>query len=175
MQRPALSKTLSAAEFESWYWLKSELVSFCRSQGLGTGGSKEEMATRISAHLSFRPPPPHQAKRTATSKMPDEFELSSVIGSGWRCTQPLRRFFQSHVGTSFRFNEALRTYISTGSGRTLNEALAHYNQSISAGPRPIAKQFEFNNHMREYRTLHPGSTHAEAVSAWWAKRGKAGA
>jgi SAP domain-containing new25/Domain of unknown function (DUF6434) len=173
MQRPALSKSLSVAEFESWYWLKSELQAFCRFQGIGTGGSKEDLVARIVAHLSFQPPPTYKTRRVAADQMPVEFELDSVIGSGWRCTQALRRFFQSHVGTSFRFNEALRTFIGSGSGRTLNEALEHYKQSIAYGPRPIAKQFEYNNHMREYRRLNPGSSHAEAVSAWWAKRGKA--
>jgi len=176
MQRPALSKALAAAEFKSWYWLKSELQAFCRSQGIGTGGSKEELTARIVAHLSSEVQrPTRRVKRVAATQMPAEFAIETVIGDGWRFTRALRRFFEFHIGKSFRFNEPLRTFIKTGAGHTLGEALALYRKSLAVGPRPIAKQFEYNSHMREYRRLNPKSTHAEAVSAWWVKRGKAGA
>ncbi|MGE0313396.1 MAG: DUF6434 domain-containing protein [Lautropia sp.] len=107
--------------------------------------------------------------------MPTKFELETVIGEGWRCTQELRRFFELHFGRGFGFNESLRTFIASSTGSTLAEALAHYKQSLASGPRPISAQFEYNNHMREYRKNNPSSTHAQAVAAWWTKRGKPGA
>ena len=38
--RPILNKQTGADEFILYYWLKEELVSFCKEQGLSTGGSK---------------------------------------------------------------------------------------------------------------------------------------
>lgn len=172
MQRPILSTGLSEAEFERWYWLRSELQAFCRAQGVSAAGPKQELAARIAALLSSRPHDAPSPKRTQPATMPSTFTPNTVIGSGWRCSQDLRRFFQSHVGTTFTFNEPLRTFLKFGTGRTLAEALAHYKGSLVAGPRPIDSHFEYNNHMREYRRSHPSSTHAEAVSAWWVKRGK---
>jgi len=175
MQRPALSKHLSEAEFRAWYWLKSELVNFCKIEGLPVIGPKQELAEIISAYLGSRQLPVRTRSIAQTGKMPASFSPETVIGNGWRCSQALRSFFESQVGKGFGFNEPLREFIKSGAGRTLGEALEHYRQSLAAGPRPISEQFEYNNHMREYRMLNPSSTHAQAVAAWWAKRGETGA
>ncbi len=172
MNRPALSRALSEPEFQRWYWLKEELATFCRAEGLSASGSKQELASSISAHLASRQIPMHTRRKAYSTDMPSTFELETVIGEGWRCTQALRSFFVLKVGERFGFNEPLRNFIKSGSGLTLAEALAHYQHSLLAGPRPIAEQFEYNNHMREYRKANPSSTHAQAVSAWWEKRGK---
>ena len=175
MDRPALTRASSEADFKAWYWLKAELVAFCRAEGLPASGSKHELEATISAYLASRELPSRSRRRKHVAEMPSSFSPETIIGDGWRCTQALRRYFESQVGKGFRFNEPLRNFIRSGSGRTLGEALEHYRQSLVAGPRPIASQFEYNNHMREYRKANPGSTHAQAVSAWWKKRGKPGA
>ena len=172
MQRPILSTSLSEAEFERWYWLKAELQAFCRAQGVSAAGPKLELSARIAALLSSRPHHPPRPKPSRSAAMPSSFTPETVIGHGWRCSQDLRRFFESHFGKSFAFNEPLRNFVKVGVGQTLAEALALYEQSLVAGPRQIAPQFEYNNHMRDYRSTHPSSTHADAVSAWWARRGK---
>lgn len=50
--RPELTSALAASDFRSFYWLKEELIRFCRSQGLNTQGSKQELATRIAHYLA---------------------------------------------------------------------------------------------------------------------------
>ena len=110
-----------------------------------------------------------------SANMPSTFRLTTIICEGWRCTQALRVFFEAQTGKGFRFNAPLRDFIKSGAGRTLAEALAHYRHSLTAAPGPIAEQFEYNNHMRAYRRANPSCTHAQVVSAWWAKRGKQGA
>ena len=49
--RPILNKQTGADEFILYYWLKEELVSFCKEQGLSTGGSKEELTKRVLEYL----------------------------------------------------------------------------------------------------------------------------
>ena len=49
--RPELSRTLSAEVFRQWYWLKEELVQFCRDNGLPVSGGKTELAERIASYL----------------------------------------------------------------------------------------------------------------------------
>jgi hypothetical protein len=171
MERPPLTSALSSAEFRSWYWLKSELVAFCRAAGLSPSGSKRELAERIDAQLGGRQRVRVPRERRAAAAMPERFELSSEIGEGWRCSQALREFFREHVGASFHFNGALRDFIRTGAGRTLAEALAHYESSRAAPTREIGEQFEYNRHTRAFFTANPGATRQQARDAWWAMRG----
>ena len=46
-ERPELSGDISAEVFRNYYYLKEELVKFCRKYGLQTTGSKQELTDRI--------------------------------------------------------------------------------------------------------------------------------
>lgn len=174
-QRPRLTAGLTEAAFGHWYWLKSELVAFCRAHHLSATGSKQLLAARIAAHLAARPLPHVVEQAKPRSDMPTELKLGTRIGTGWKCNQRLRGFFVSHCGTRFHFNGPLRDFIANSAGRTLGDAVTRYQQSLSEGPRSISRQFEYNTHMREFRQRNPGGSHANAVAAWWAKRGEASA
>ena len=50
-ERPELNQELDAATFRKIYYLKQELVSFCREKGLPTSGSKTELTDRIAYFL----------------------------------------------------------------------------------------------------------------------------
>ncbi|MEM7292167.1 MAG: DUF6434 domain-containing protein, partial [Pseudomonadota bacterium] len=102
------------------------------------------------------------------------FEASTLIGENWRCTQALREFFTVEFGKSFRFNQALRTFIATQVGHTLEDAMACYRESLIDNKKPIAKQFEYNIHMRQFYRDNPGASHTDAVVAWWEKRANRG-
>ena len=102
--------------------------------------------------------------------MPDTFSKETLVGANWRCSQSLRAFFQEQVGGSFHFNKALRDFISTKEGHTLSEAIECYKASLYDQNQPIAEQFEYNRHIREFHLKNPGASHKEAVNAWWAKR-----
>ena len=45
--RPILNKTISIKDLKEFYWLKEELVKFCRIEGLKTTGGKIEITKRI--------------------------------------------------------------------------------------------------------------------------------
>jgi hypothetical protein len=168
MSRPLLTEHTSAHDFASFYWLKEELVAFCRAQGLSTQGSKQELSARIRQFLESgtvqKPTPP--ATRKAT--MPGAFTRQSVIAPGWRCSQVLRAFFEREIGTGFHFDEVMREFIHHGAGKTLDEAIATW-EAAQAGPqqpKEIAPQFEYNRYLREYFSVHPGATLDEAIQAW---------
>ena len=50
-ERPILNKQLNSAAFRSFYWLKEELVEFCRSNGIPINGGKLEITERIAYFL----------------------------------------------------------------------------------------------------------------------------
>src|ERR1041385_3706973 len=51
VQRPALELGMDAKDFVRFQWLKSELVAFCRANGLPTGSSKADLTERIATFL----------------------------------------------------------------------------------------------------------------------------
>ena len=52
--RPDLTRQLSAQDFRDYYWLKEELLAFCRAQGLSTLGSKAAL-TATGSPAFWRP------------------------------------------------------------------------------------------------------------------------
>jgi hypothetical protein len=51
MKRPALSDQLSVDDFKDFYWLKKELIAFCKTKGINQTGGKLEIAERIITFL----------------------------------------------------------------------------------------------------------------------------
>jgi hypothetical protein len=47
-----------------------------------------------------------------------------------------------------------------------------YKASLAITQRPIAKQFEYNTHVREFHKKNPNASHADAVGSWWKKIGE---
>src|SRR5438128_5629029 len=94
-ERPTLTTQTSPRDFRAFYWLKEELIAFCRAHGLRTTGSKQQLNARIEHFLSTgsaqldEPLLPRQPRHA----MPTAFAPETVIGQGWRCSEPLRAFF----------------------------------------------------------------------------------
>ena len=165
--RPALSADLPAETFEDWYWLRSELTAFCRAEGLRATGSKGELAARVSAYLRTGTRCDRSAPRPRRARMPERFDEATVVGEGWRCSQPLRAFFEARLGPGFRFDAAMRALIASGAGLTLAQVMErHAAQRAAPGRSEIAPQFEYNRFMRAFSQERPGASHADAVAAW---------
>jgi hypothetical protein len=173
MQRPTLTTTLDAGEFLRWYWLRAELVTFCRQVVLSTSGIKPELTERIAAHLGGKKPPA-VSKTVRNAVMPSEFTLHTRIGAGWRCGPALGAFMRAHCGKSFRFNAAVRHFVHHEVGRTLGEAVECFRKSVAPGaPKStIPKQLEYNQHTRAFYEANPGASRQEVLQAWWARRAR---
>ncbi|PIE85898.1 MAG: hypothetical protein CSA05_03185 [Bacteroidia bacterium] len=52
MDKPILDKEISLEDFNDFYWLKKELVYFCRTIGISSTGGKIEISNRIRTYLS---------------------------------------------------------------------------------------------------------------------------
>ena len=164
--RPHLDRSLASEAFLDHYWLKEELVAFCRSQGLIASGAKADLSARIAGLLSGSTVPATRPK-TPRARMPSAFSPDSVIEPGWRCSQDLRAFFTTQLGGPFRFDRFMRDRISHGAGQTLGQVLQAWAVNArQATPSEIEPQFEYNRFMREFRSLRPDAAHAEVVAAW---------
>ena len=173
-KRPALTKSLSDTTFRDFYWLKAELQDFCSKHGLGTVGTKAELADRVAHYLRTGQPSAKHSHRQKYKQMPATFSLESVITPGWRCTSALREFLIEHIGPSFRFNKVMRQFIHERPGCTLADAIAAYlNEKRNRPTANIGPQFEYNRFTREYWLKNPDATRNEVVAAWYEFRNTA--
>ncbi len=175
LARPALTPDLPPASFRNFYWLKEELTAFCQQNGLSTAGSKMEISARIEHFLTTGTAPVAETvpgRRVSVGKLPEALRRETVIGPGWRCSEPLRAFFVHEIGPQFHFNGVMRDFIKDGAGKTLQDAIDAWQNDRNApqAETEIALQFEYNRHIREFHKTHPGSTRQDAIAAWKNKR-----
>ncbi len=109
MARPQLDKNLSAKSFEEFYWLKEELVIFCRKIGISSSGGKRDISDRISKFLQTGEivTKSKRGKAKATSCFDWKNETLSVkttITDNYKNTENVRAFFQQVIGKQFKFN-----------------------------------------------------------------------
>lgn len=174
IERPKLSEHLDAREFLRWYWLKSELLAFARSLGIRSGGSKELLTRRIAATLDGHPfAEPEQTKPHAARQLSGALDATTVIPKGQRCSAVVRAWFVSEVGSSFRFDQAMREFFALTDGtQTLRDALDHYHLNRADRSREIASQFEYNRFTKAWWDAHPNGSRDAMLAAWHEYRTK---
>lgn len=172
MSRPPLTPQISVSNFQACYWLKEELVAFCRAVGLSTAGTKQELAARICDYLQQKPITPASRAPKPRGKMPTPLTRATVIDATFRCSQELRRFFEAEIGPNFHFDAFMRDLVKNGQGKTLEQAINawHAHQQTPKTETEIEAQFEYNRHISQFFKDNPGKTFQDAVAAWKAKK-----
>lgn len=175
-ERPNLTANLDSDTFQSYYYLKEELVAFCREQQLQTTGGKAELTGRIAAYLATG----ERKTSTLQKKAPAEIgELSpeSVIEENFVCSERHRAFFKAAIGKGFSFNVPFQTWLKENAGKTYQDAIEAYRQLLAAkkqGETKIDKQFEYNTYIRAFFKENEGKTLQDAICCWNYKRGQKG-
>ena len=168
-QRPELTaRRLTGAELQRWYWLRSELADLARQMRISPSGSKQELTARLALALDGVPVPvPNSSRRrTPARQLTGPVDLATVIPVGQRSSQLLREFFQAQIGSGFRFDGAMRAFITNNPGQTLGDAVAYWHTSRSHEQKDIEPQFELNRFTRQWHLDHPGSSRVELLQAW---------
>ena len=99
-ERPDLNKELDGETFRSFYYLKEELVEFCRDNNLPVSGGKIELTDRIACFLDTGKVLETSAKRKATIDVGLITE-NTLIESNIVCSEKHRAFFKEKIGKSF--------------------------------------------------------------------------
>lgn len=109
--RPNLTKDISVEGFKDFYWLKEELQSFCRENGISASGSKIEISNRIETFLRTGEIKNPTRKSKANKKMEPQVDLSldTVITENHRCSQNVRAFFKTVI-PKFHFSTYIQNY-----------------------------------------------------------------
>ncbi len=106
-RRANLDKQLDSDTFRSFYYLKEELVDFCRENGLSTSGGKIEITDRIAYFLDTGKVLPASAK-IKSAAMIGVINKNIKIEPDFVCSEKHRAFFKEKIGKSFSFNVAFQ-------------------------------------------------------------------
>ena len=170
--RPELSTDLSSKEFLEYYYLKEELVGFCRENGLPASGGKVELTERIAYFLDTGKIKETKTVRTQKPKI-SAITTESIIEPNFVCSELHRAFFKREVGESFSFNVAFQKWLKSNSGKTYADAIAAYKEiqaTKKSGKKDIDKQFEYNTYVRDFFDDNKGASLADAIKCWKYKK-----
>lgn len=171
-QRPVLDKHLDSKTFRSFYYLKEELVDFCRKNSLPVSGGKIEITDRIACFLDTGEIQAAPKVKRKTMTVSDITE-NTIIEADFVCSEKHRKFFKEHIGNSFSFHVAFQKWLKSNAGKTYKEALAAYYQILEdkkKGKTKIDKQFEYNTYIRAFFEDNQGRTLEEAIKCWKYKK-----
>ncbi len=174
--RPELTSKTNADDFKNYYYLKEELMSFCRENGLPSSGSKAELTERIACFLETGEILSSTAKRKVCADIGDITE-SSIIEENIVCSEKHRAFFKEKIGGSFSFNVAFQKWLKSNAGKTYADAIAAYHRIMEEkkkGRTVIDRQFEYNTYIRDFFDDNHGRTLDDAIRCWKYKKNLAG-
>ena len=164
-ERPILSKNLTSAEFRNYYYLKQELIDFCRENSLPVSGGKPELADRIAYFLDtgkiLRP----TAKKKPTVKI-GEIKDDTAIEQNIVFSEKHRAFFEERIGKGFSFNVPFQSWLKSNAGKTYADAVEAYykiKKEKKTRKTEIGKQFEYNTYIRAFFEDNRGKSLNDAV------------
>ncbi|SEV85264.1 hypothetical protein SAMN05216413_0271 [Ruminococcaceae bacterium KH2T8] len=170
--RPDITNNLSSKDFREYYYLKEELVQFCRENGLPTSGGKQELTERIAFFLDTGKV--QKAKTVSTRKQNiNGITKESIIESGFVCSELHRAFFKKEIGDSFSFNVAFQKWLKSNAGKTYEDAIAAYKEIKAAKKTEktsIGRQFEYNTYIRDFFEDNKGASLDDAIKCWKYKK-----
>lgn len=170
--RPDLNKKLDSKTFRNYYYLKEELIDFCRENGLPVSGGKIEITDRIAHFLDTG----EVLSISITKKKApviSGIDEDTRIETDFVCSEMHRAFFKEHIGNSFSFNVDFQKWLKSNAGKTYKEAIAAYYDILEEkkrGKTKIDKQFEYNTYIRDFFADNQGKTLEDAIQCWKYKK-----
>lgn len=154
--RPNLTKDISVENFKDFYWLKEELQSFCRDNGLSATGSKIEISDRIETFLRTGQikKPIRNSKVNKKIEQKVDLNFDTVITENHRCSQDVRAFFKTVI-PKFHFSTYIQNYFKNNIGKTYRDVINSWYEEEERKKDPsykkkIAPQFEYNQFIRDF-------------------------
>lgn len=171
-ERPVLDKNLDSKTFRDFYYLKGELVNFCRENNIPVSGGKIEITDRIAYFLDTGKILSAQTARKK-SMVISTISEDTKIEANFVCSEKHRAFFREHIGSGFSFNVAFQKWLKSNTGKTYKEAIAAYYQILEnkkKGKTKIDKQFQYNTYIRDFFADNKGKSLEEAIKCWKYKK-----
>ena len=179
MNRPNFESIKSGAEFNQWYWLKTEMVDICKKSGLPAHGRKFDLRDRIMHALD------HDGQIKPAEKKPDpiskfnwaraELTLETRITDNLSFGPNFRKFMTREIGPKFTCHSDFMDWVRSNVGKTLQEAISAWQQLESRKDNPdfkrnIAENNMYSQYIRDFMEDNPDQTLKEVRKYWLLKR-----
>ena len=170
--RPNLDNSLDSKTFKEYYYLKEELVNFCRKNNLQTTGGKIELTERIAKFLETgeRTYKSHNIRKNVII---DEITIHTIIEENFVCSEKHRAFYKEKIGNNFSFNVAFQKWLKSNSGKTYQDSINAYYQILEDKKKNktiIDKQFEYNTYIRDFFYDNKDKNLEQAITCWKYKK-----
>lgn len=180
MERPKIEKIDSGRELKKWYWLKKELVDFCRLKGINYSGSKFEILERLATSIdsNFKDTVKVDTKHKPSSKFiwsKSTLELNTIITESYTNGPNVRKFFKEHCGEKFHFSIPFMNFMKNNCGKNLQDAVDEWHRlndrkKYKSFKSEIPEGNQYNKYLRDFFADNPDSTVAKARHFWKLKR-----
>ncbi|MEA4875862.1 DUF6434 domain-containing protein [Anaerorhabdus sp.] len=171
-KRPILNKDVDSETFKKFYYLKEELVNFCKLCHIPSSGGKIELTNRIVYFLDTGKYQPvmKESKRKIEIQ---EIQENSLIENPFVCSERHRIFFKGKIGKQFSFNVQFQQWLKNNGGKTYQDAINAYKEIIKdkkTNKTTIARQFEYNTYIRAFFEDNKGKSLENAIKCWKYKK-----
>lgn len=179
MERPTLDSNITLTDFNDFYWLKEELIAFCKEKELNTSGGKLEIAERIACFLQTGEKKAAVKKKSKPASTFDwnteKLSLATFITDNYKNTENVRAFFSANIGQHFKFNTLFMDWMKQNIGKTLANAIEEWNRlnelkKSNVHQTEIAPQFEYNRYIRAFLADNPTLGTTDAIKYWKLKK-----
>ena len=171
-ERPDLNRNLDGKTFRNYYYLKEELLDFCRDNGLPVSGGKIELTDRIAYFLDTGRIQQAAAGKARSIHTGDITE-NTVIEPNIVCSERHRAFFEAKIGKRFSFNVLFQKWLKGNAGKTYGDAIGAYYQILEekkGQKTTIDGQFEYNAYIRDFFKDNQGRNLKDAIACWKYKK-----
>ena len=171
-KRPNLDNSLDSKTFKEYYYLKEELIDFCRKNNLQTTGGKIELTERIANFLETGERT-YKSHTTRRSLSVDKITLDTIIEENFVCSEKHRAFYKEQIGKNFSFNVAFQKWLKSNSGKTYKDSINAYYQILEDKKKNktiIDKQFEYNTYIRDFFNDNEDKNLEQAIKCWKYKK-----
>ncbi len=180
-ERPILDEKISVQDFKDFYWLKEELIKFCRKTGISYAGGKIEITDRIIEYLETgKIIKPKKARQKKLPKPTKPLTLETVIGVDYRTYKEKKEFLKSIIGEQFHFTVHLLDFFKKNVGKKIYAGIVtewYKEQDLKNDPnfvKEIAPQFEYNQYIRDFMKANPNMKRKDAIKYWKLKKSMPG-
>ena len=173
--RPELARNINPEEFLKYYWLKEELLTFCKEYNISGNGCKQDITGRI-LHYLLTGDVLKSISKPAVSKRKylNDLSLDAEISDNYKNDETHRDFFKEVIGVHFKFNIQFMNWMKKNVGKTyrdaVNEWIRIYNEKNTGKKYDISSQFEYNQYTRDFFSANSYLTRVEAIKCWKYKK-----
>ena len=163
-----LNSQLTRDEFKEHYFLKEDMVDFCRENGLKISGNKKELEERIIHYLTTGEKI-NNSKNIKRTKKHSNISLDTTIGEDFICSQEVRKFFEEKIGSNFKFKVDFQKWLKNNPDKTFADAIIAYydiQNYLKNNSTAIGNQFKYNTYIRDFFKHNPDKSFKDAVECW---------